>query len=113
MKELLYILQLGNEADEDLVNRLGEVKDAIGEWHDWYELAAIVGKVLNHGSQCNALKQIRAKVRETFKHALEIANKMRKQYLEGRSSKLRGGSSTKAVARLNLPVVLATTSLAA
>jgi CHAD domain-containing protein len=113
VKELLYVLQLADEADEDLVNNLGHVKDAIGECHDWQELGTIAGKLLHHGSQCGVLKQIQGKMRDTFDHALLTANNLRKQYLEGTASNLQGGNHKKAVTRLNRPVVLAITSFAA
>ena len=56
VKELRYVLQLSDDAKkQQFVNKLGEVKDAIGEWHDWEELIAIATDVLSHGSQCNLL----------------------------------------------------------
>jgi hypothetical protein len=113
VKELLYTLQLADEADKDLVNKLSEVKDAIGECHDWQELDTIAGKVLDHGPQCGVLKQIHTKMRETLDHALLTANNLRKQYLEGTASNLQAGNLKRAVARLNRPVVLTITSFAA
>ena len=39
VKELRNLLQLAEEYDrQEFVRQLGEVKDAIGEWHDWEEL---------------------------------------------------------------------------
>ena len=36
VKELRYVLQLSPEKrSQEFANKLGEVKDAIGEWHDW------------------------------------------------------------------------------
>jgi CHAD domain-containing protein len=36
VKQLRYVLQLSQEAQHDrFVTALGEVKDCIGEWHDW------------------------------------------------------------------------------
>src|SRR5665213_1882446 len=52
VKELRYILQLGEDDGGKFVDTLGEVKDAIGEWHDWNELAAIAAVALSHGTQC-------------------------------------------------------------
>jgi CHAD domain-containing protein len=37
------------------VEALGDVKDAIGEWHDYAELVRIASKLLTHGSQCSLL----------------------------------------------------------
>ena len=112
VKELLYVLQLAEEADQGLVKSLVEVKDAIGEWHDWQELAGIAKEVLHHGAHCNLLKQIRSRVREKFDRALALTNAMRRQYLKGTSRDQRNVTGTKATA-LKPPVVLAATSLAA
>ena len=39
VKALRYVLQLSvNSEDLQFVSKLGEVKDAIGEWHNWEEL---------------------------------------------------------------------------
>jgi len=37
---------------------LGEVKDAIGEWHDWEVLVAIAKTVIEHGSNCGLLDDL-------------------------------------------------------
>ena len=45
VKELRDVLQLSDRtADKDFLKELGEVKDAIGEWHDWEELTSIAGQ---------------------------------------------------------------------
>jgi CHAD domain-containing protein len=102
VKELLYVLQLARKADEYFVKTLAQVKDAIGEWHDWQELARIAGKALHHQSQCNLLKQIRTRVQTTFEHAVEIANKMRKQSLKGSASLMFSSPLAESSARARL-----------
>ena len=47
VKELRYVLQLAKGQNTGFVDALGEVKDAIGEWHDWSELAAVANDVLD------------------------------------------------------------------
>jgi CHAD domain-containing protein len=64
IKELRYILQLGDEGDNGFVDALGEVKDSIGEWHDWTELSSRASELLDHGSRCALLKEIRSCDRE-------------------------------------------------
>ena len=81
IKELRYILQLDRNADPKFIDSLGEVKDAIGEWHDWVELTAIAERLLDHGPECKLLKLIRANAREKFSHAVALAEKMRRKYL--------------------------------
>jgi hypothetical protein len=102
VKELLYLLQFAKKGDEYLVKKLAQVRVAIGEWHDWQELARIAGKALHHQSQCNLLKQIRTRVQTTFEHAVEIANKMRKQSLKGSASLMFSSPLAESSARARL-----------
>ena len=96
VKELRYVLQLSDDAKkQQLVNKLGEVKDAIGEWHDWEELIAIATDVLSHGSQCNLLRKLKATSEKKFERALALAMEMRRTYVgakrSGRSSRRSAG----------------------
>ncbi len=84
VKELRYILRLREGDDDKFVRTLGEVKDAIGEWHDWNELATIAAGELRHGTQCPLVKQLRSTAKQKFVDALSIANAMRKTYQEGK-----------------------------
>jgi CHAD domain-containing protein len=93
VKELLYVLQLGERAEQQrFVDKLGEVKDAIGEWHDWEELIAIATDVLDHGAQCKLLQQLRKISNRKYEHALAVANDMRKTIHRAASSAGRGSS---------------------
>ena len=85
VKELRYTLQLSEEAqDNELVVRLGRVKDAIGEWHDWEELVAIAIEIIAHGPQCKLLRQLKGICEEKFEEALEVIDNMRGTYVEGK-----------------------------
>lgn len=79
-KELRYLLQLSTGSDGRFLQTLGEVKDTIGEWHDWNELAAIAAGVLPHGSRCPVVQHIRSTAKQKFAHALTVANAMRNTY---------------------------------
>lgn len=81
VKELRYILELEKVPPASSIDTLGEVKDAIGEWHDWLTLTRIARKVLNHGSECELLRRIDSTAKEKFAVALAAANKMREHYL--------------------------------
>jgi CHAD domain-containing protein len=84
VKQLRYVLQLSQEAQHDrFVAALGEVKDCIGEWHDWGELVAIASDLLGHGPQCKFVQQLKRIAREKFEKALAITNKMRATYVHG------------------------------
>jgi CHAD domain-containing protein len=82
VKELRNLLQMAEESDQqEFVRTLGEVKDAIGEWHDWQELVMIAVKVLDHGSRCQLLRELR-KIGDTkYRRALTLTETMRKQFL--------------------------------
>lgn len=90
IKELRYMLQLGDEADGELVDRLGDVKDAIGEWHDWVELLKIARKVLYPHADLGVLQQIEKIGQEKFRVALTAANQLRERHLEVRQGR-KGG----------------------
>ena len=60
VKELRYVLQLSDHADEEpFAAELSEVKDAIGDWHDWEQLIAIASDVLDHGAECKLMAQLK------------------------------------------------------
>ena len=89
LKELRYMLQLHEQADEKLVDALGEVKDIIGEWHDWLELANIAREVLDPKEDRELLNRIFDSTGQKFQIALEAANRVRARYLpvpDGRKS---------------------------
>ena len=81
VKELRNVLQLGQNSDAKVIAELGDVKDQIGLWHDWNELAAVSSKVLDHGAGCPIAAQIRSRIKKELKKSLESANAFRAQYL--------------------------------
>lgn len=111
VKELRYVLKFAENTDNDLVDTLGEVKDAIGEWHDWLELEAAAAKVLNHGPGCGLVHEIRAIARDKFEHALSLTNRMRAQYfaVDGNRKRRRKQQGP----RVSEPVLRATSRIAA
>jgi hypothetical protein len=104
------VLQLSQNRDSELIAELGEVKDQIGLWHDWNELAAISSEVLTHRAGCEINGQIRSRTREESKKALQRANAFRAQYLPnqaGRRSRRKG-----VVAEIRPALIKATSRLA-
>ena len=60
VKQLRYVLQIADQPDnKDLVSKLGEVKAAIGEWHDFEELIAIASDVLITGDNCKLMRELK------------------------------------------------------
>jgi CHAD domain-containing protein len=109
VKQLRYVLQLSGKKD-DLVEMLGEVKDKIGEWHDWTELACIVEDVLQHSGRCEVVEQIRSGAKLRFDKAMTLANHLRQRYFENPSAKNR---RTPSEAQVKQPILRAAATLAA
>ncbi len=104
VKELRNLLQMGQgNEDRMFVQRLGEVKDAIGEWHDWEVLVQMAGEVLDHGRSCQLVKQLRGVAEAKYFSALSAAQGMRREFL--RVSDRRGGKSSKEPMRFTTPVL--------
>jgi CHAD domain-containing protein len=93
VKQLRYMLQLSKNADKKIVEALGQVKDLVGDWHDWQELAKIARGVLDPQEDRPALQKIDEIGNRKFKNALTKANAARNKYFsngwhgEGRGSK--------------------------
>jgi hypothetical protein len=68
-------MQLSEDnGSHESVKKLGEAKDAIGEWHDWEELLAIAKKIANGGRQSKLLRQLKAITDQKFDNALAITS---------------------------------------
>ena len=93
VKELQNVLKMAAGALPKFVEDLGEVKDAIGEWHDWEELVGIAQKILDHGNQCKLLAELKRIAGEKYEHALGLTEELRKNYLRNGHNKKKGASS--------------------
>lgn len=85
-KELRYMLQLEPRGDGRCLAALGEAKDAAGEWHDWVELRAVAGSVLDAEADAEVLQQIESRARAMLRAGLTAANRLRKLGLEIRQA---------------------------
>ena len=109
VKELRDILQLSDRAEDlEFVKKLGEVKDAIGEWHDWEELLAISKQTLDH-SNCNLIKQLMTTSHAKYDHALSLTNQLRNSYVKAGRSKQRTRHTRTG---LSTPILEATSAIA-
>jgi CHAD domain-containing protein len=82
IKKLRYMLELSDQADQTVIERLGTVKDAIGEWHDWLELLKIATKVLDAEVDGGNLKRLETIVNERLETAMAAANQVRERYFK-------------------------------
>jgi CHAD domain-containing protein len=112
VKELRYILQMAEQPDGEFVDRLGEVKDSIGEWHDWQELAEIAAEVIQHPG-CKLIKEVRSTTQKKSQEALALANRTREEYLSVSATKQRERNSKTPSARAARPATEAAILLAA
>jgi CHAD domain-containing protein len=81
VKELQTLLKMADSRGAEFVNKLGEVKDAIGEWHDWEELVAIAGDVLDHGAACKLIRELKRTREQKYTRALALFQGTRRKYL--------------------------------
>ena len=114
VKDLRYILQLAEDANQhELVDKLGKVKDAIGEWHDWEELCAIAKDVLDdHGAKCKLLPKLVAISETKYDEALSLAEHIRKVFLDSTANR-RGRERGRKTPRIRPPVLAAVSAISA
>jgi CHAD domain-containing protein len=109
VKEMRYVLQLSGE-DSALAERLNEVKDQIGEWHDWTELDEIAKEVLSDCKNCKAIAQIENIVKQKFESTLKAAQQLRSKYFAAQGPRRKRNSKRIAIKE---PVLRASAGLAA
>jgi CHAD domain-containing protein len=111
VKELRNVLQLSHRRREpEFVKTLGEVKDAIGEWHDWEELTAIAEQTLDHGKSCRMAEYLRSTGNAKYRRALLTATKLRRNYLKPAGHQDRSHKTQSEF--LSVPVLDATAGVA-
>ncbi len=104
-----YVLDLSGQSSE-LTEHLGEVKDQIGEWHDWIELEAIAKRVLSDCKHCKVIAEIEHIARQKFKAALKAAQLLRSKYFEPQDKRRKRHSKRLTIKE---PVLKASARLAA
>src|SRR5437588_11241582 len=96
VKELRYVLQMSDSPDtRAFIESLGEVKDAIGEWHDWEELIAIAADLDEHGPNCKLVQELKNVSERKYQRALSLTNQMRRDYLHSSKDSRRRTSVRK------------------
>jgi CHAD domain-containing protein len=88
VKKLRDIVRLAQgPVQAGLVATLGEVKDAIGDWHDWEELLSIGTEVLD-GQSSSLVNKIKGVAARKYSRALSSALHLRRKYLSTRNGRL-------------------------
>ncbi len=80
-KHLRYMLKIANECDTPFFLGLDEVKDKIGEWHDWERLTDIARSLDGRPTRRALLSEMKEVTDKKFVHALEVAQRFRDQHL--------------------------------
>jgi len=88
VKELRNVLRMTGK-DDELVDRLGGVKDAIGEWHDWTVLLDIARDVLGTSESRSLTGHINEITNQKERAALEVANRLRDHYFSANRQNAR------------------------
>ena len=81
VKELRYVLQALPDADQAFQDALAAVKDQIGEWHDWQQLALVASQALSEPSDAALLAEIKKTAQKKLRQAKAVANAMRDHWL--------------------------------
>ena len=111
MTELRDVLQLSEqERDGEFLAKLGDVKDAIGDWHDWEELIGISTQLLDHGDSCRLLRDLRAISDSKYERALSLTNDLRARFLHAGGHGRRRHRPARRL--LSTPVLEATAAIA-
>jgi len=110
VKELRNVLQLAEQPKTKFSSALGRVKDQIGTWHDWDELAQIADRLFGRKSTCKIATQIQSRSKEELERALKTANAFRNRYFLKESP--RAGGKKFPRAEMKAPVFDATSRLA-
>jgi CHAD domain-containing protein len=113
IKDLQNVLRMAAGASSaKFIDDLGEVKDSIGEWHDWEELVVIANKVLNHRSRCGLQSELKRITKQRYDHALSAAETLRTTYLQSSHPPKKGAAPAALLKIPRQPVWEATAMLA-
>lgn len=99
VKELVYMLQFSRDADPKLLQRLTEVKDSIGDWHDWRELIGRAREALDPERDGQVLARLESIERKKLKAALQLARSVRRADLAAPSAHAKGSALVRAAGR--------------
>jgi len=79
VKRLQYLLQISHLANRTATKTLAEVKDAIGDWHDWRGVRKVAEKVLDPKVDRAILNHVQVICDKRLRQALASASLLREQ----------------------------------
>jgi CHAD domain-containing protein len=82
VKQLRNTLRLAQAGDGELLDALTDVKDSIGEWHDWESLLAVAKDALDHGAKCGLLRTLKRTCDQRYQSALRKARALQRVKLK-------------------------------
>jgi len=94
VKELRYVLQMYPESDPRFVEALGQVKDEVGIWHDWQQLAEIAHEVLDPANDSELIAKINDAGEQKFTRALATSNSLRRHFLQTSLQRRRSSAAS-------------------
>ncbi len=92
VKELRNVLKMAGD-EREFGKKLGDVKDAIGEWHDWTVLSSITRKTLGKSQGKSLVQRIDDVAKQKEESALKLSNQLRSQYFKEGSTNERNPRS--------------------
>lgn len=81
-KALYTLLLLFGDADGVLLKALEKVKERVGDWHDWQQLAEVAAKKLDADEDAALLKRMKKSVEQKRRRALAAANALQKRAVQ-------------------------------
>lgn len=78
LKRIRYVAELAEESAEqkNFISELKAVQDAVGEWHDWQELASTAEKRFSDRVNCALLREVRALLAARHSAAVSAVDKV-------------------------------------
>ncbi len=89
-KHARYVAEMAGMDREakQVVSELKRMQDAIGEWHDWLQLAQRAEKLLANGSEVPLVSAVKNITRAKYRQAIGVCAEVRKNLLELAKAKL-------------------------
>ena len=92
VKKLQDVLKVTGGADPKFASALDNVKNSIGDWHDWQQLALIARQVLGKSKRRAALTELERVTRQKLQRALVSAQSIKTRFLGPYRDEVQGAA---------------------